>query len=92
MDIGWKIASAGSLAVAGFIADRVVDAGWKVATGHSAPRGAEEEAQANLAEVLVFAVVSGVLVTLIQRLAVKQTNKWYVGRHKDAIAEKTDRV
>lgn len=87
MDIGWKIASAGSLAVAGFVADKIVDVGWKAATGRTAPRGPEEEAQANIVELVVFGVVSGVLVTLIQRLAVKQTNKWYGGRHKDAIAE-----
>ncbi|MBD3689269.1 DUF4235 domain-containing protein [Nanchangia anserum] len=91
MDIGWKIASAGSLAVAGFIADKIVDLGWKAVTGHTAPRNAEEEAQANLAEVVIFGVVSGVLVTLIRRLTVKQTNKWYGGRTKDAVAEHSER-
>lgn len=87
MDIGWKIASAGSLAVAGFLADKIVDVGWKSVTGHTAPRNPEEEAEANLAEVVIFGVVSGVLVTLIQRFAVKQTNKWYGGRKKNAIED-----
>lgn len=90
MDIGWKIASAGSLAVAGFVADRIVDLGWKAVTGHTAPRGPEEEAKANLAEVILFGVISGVLVTLVQRVAVKQTNKWYGGCSKDAIAEHSE--
>ncbi|MDU0968899.1 MAG: DUF4235 domain-containing protein [Actinomycetaceae bacterium] len=92
MDIGWKIASAASLAAAGFVADKIVDVGWKAVTGRTAPRSPEEEAEANLAEVLIFGVVSGVLVTLIQRVAVKQTNKWYGGRHKDVVAETAERA
>lgn len=91
MDIGWKIASAASLGLAGLVADKLVNVGWKAVTGHDAPKGPEEEAQANLAELIVFGVVSGVLVTLIQRVAIKQTNKWYGGRHKNAIAENSDR-
>ena len=86
MDIGWKVASAASVAGAGFVADRLIDLIWKGFTGHKPPRGSEDEAVANMLEVALFGALSGLTVGLIQRLAVRGTSKWYGGKNKNALA------
>lgn len=78
MDIGWKLASTVAAGAAAFVASKVAEQGWKLATGHDAPRGEDEE-DANLVQVLVFAVVSAALVTLAQRYAMKGAKRWYGG-------------
>lgn len=88
MDIGWKLASAGSLAVATLAANTVVKFGWKAATGHTPPSDGEEAATANLAEVVIFAAVSGILVTVFQRLAMRKANHWYGGKKRNALGNK----
>ena len=85
MDIGWKVASAASLAGAGLVANLVINAGWKLVTGHKPPQDGEEAAQSSLLEVVLFAAISGVAVSLIQRAAMRRTNSWYGGRHKDVL-------
>ena len=54
-------------------------------TGHKPPQDGEEAAQSSLLEVVLFAAISGVAVTLIQRAAMRRTNSWYGGRHKDVL-------
>ena len=85
MDIGWKVASALSVAGAGFIANLAVNQGWKLVTGHRPPSDGESEAKAGLIEVIVFSALSGIAVTLLQRAAVRKTNQWYGGTHKDPL-------
>lgn len=85
MDIGWKLASAASLAVANIAANQIVNVGWKLVTGHKPPSDGDDAATANVAEVVLFGVISGVLVILLQRAAVQKTNKWYGGRIKNAL-------
>lgn len=87
MDIGWKIASGISLAVAGILADKMVDLGWKAVTGRVPPRNTEEEAQANILELALFAIISGLFVTLFRRVTTKKVNAWYGGNRKDVLAE-----
>ena len=88
MDIGWKIASAASLAVAGIVADKTVDVIWKAATGHKPPRDGDESGQAGILEIAIFGVVSGLLVAIIQHFALGRANKWYGGKNRDMLAEK----
>ncbi|MDO5747439.1 MAG: DUF4235 domain-containing protein [Actinomycetaceae bacterium] len=92
MDIGWKVASAGALAVANLLAGAIVNTGWKKVTGRKPPANGEEAATANLAEVIIFAVISGILVAVFQRMALRQTNAWYGGKRKNILAEKADEL
>ena len=85
MDIGWKAASAVSLAGAGLVANLVINSAWKLVTGHKPPQDGEEAAQASVLEVGIFAAISGVAVTLIQRAAMRRANSWYGGRDKDPL-------
>lgn len=76
MNVPYKIASAGALAVSGIIANQVVDKGWKAVTGHESPQGQDED-NAAIVELLVFAVISGVLVSLTRRYALRGTKKFF---------------
>ncbi|MDO5720024.1 MAG: DUF4235 domain-containing protein [Actinomycetaceae bacterium] len=76
MNVPYKVASAGALAVSGIIANQIVDKGWKAVTGHESPQGQDEDNTA-IAELLVFAVVSGILVSLARRYALRGTKKFF---------------
>lgn len=76
MNVPYKVASAGALAVSGIIANQIVDKGWKAFTGHESPQGQDED-NAAIAELLVFAVVSGILVSLARRYALRGTKKFF---------------
>lgn len=86
MDIGWKLASALSVAAAGLVANVVVNQGWKLITGHNPPNDSEAEAKTGVLEVVLFSALSGVAVTLVQRAAMRKTNKWYGGGTKDPLS------
>ncbi|WP_092562274.1 DUF4235 domain-containing protein [Bowdeniella nasicola] len=81
MDIGWKIVSAGSMAVAGMVASKVVNVGWKAVTGHNPPEDPEDPG-VRLAEVLTFALISGALMGLARQLALTGASRWYGGNRE----------
>lgn len=76
MDIGWKVVSGGSAVVAGLVANKLLNVGWKVVTGHEPPKDDED---VHLAEVVVFAAVSGAVVAAARQLALRGAAKWYGG-------------
>ena len=45
MDLGWKLASAGAMAGAAFVASKVAEGGWKAVTGHDAPHEDDDDVQ-----------------------------------------------
>ncbi len=75
MDIGWKLASAGAGALASLVAGRLVDGGWKLATGRDVPH--EDDDEVSILQLVVFAAVSAAVAALAQRAAVKGAKKWY---------------
>ncbi|HLT83344.1 MAG TPA: DUF4235 domain-containing protein [Phototrophicaceae bacterium] len=79
MDIGWKIVSAGSAVVAGLLANKVLDVGWKLVTGHNPPGDDDNDPAVSLTEIVVFAAVSGAVVGLARQLAQTGAAKWYGG-------------
>lgn len=81
MDIGWKIVSAGSMAIAGMVASKVVNVGWKAVTGHNPPEDPEDPG-VRMAEVLTFALISGALMGLSRQLALTGASRWYGGKHE----------
>ncbi|EEH63264.1 hypothetical protein HMPREF0044_1503 [Gleimia coleocanis DSM 15436] len=84
MDITSKLITAGAVAAAGFVADKIVDKGWVMVTGRPAP-SKEEEDTAALVEVLVFAAISGAVVALTRRYALRGTNKFIAKREARAL-------
>jgi len=79
MDIGWKIVSTGSAVVAGILANKLLDVGWKAVTGHAPPGDDGDDPGVSFTEIVVFAAVSGAVVGLSRQLAQRGAAKWYGG-------------
>ena len=82
MDIGWKLVSAGSVAIATFAATKVVNVGWKMVTGHEPPEDPDDPG-VRLAEVIAFAAISGALMGLTRQLALVGASRWYGGDERE---------
>lgn len=78
MDVGWKVVSAVSMGLAGMVAGKIVDVGWKAVTGHPAPTDPDDD-NVTLAEIVTFAVLSGAILGLARVLANEGAKKWYGG-------------
>ncbi|MBV7363401.1 DUF4235 domain-containing protein [Actinomycetaceae bacterium TAE3-ERU4] len=79
MDISWKIVNGVALAGAALLANTVMKKVWKGVTGNTPPTPGEGEATATLPEVLVFGALSGLIMAVSRRTAVRTANKWYGG-------------
>lgn len=77
-DIGWKLVSAGSMALAGLVAGKIVEIGWKAVTGKPAPVDPDDPG-VSAAEIIVFAAVSGALLGLSRQIAALGAKRWYSG-------------
>lgn len=82
MDIGWKAVDFAAMAFAGIISDNIVKLGWKAATGHNPPE--DDDLEANLAELVVFAVISAGLMAVARRFTVRSAAKWYGNKYPQA--------
>lgn len=82
MDMGWKVAQAGAVLIAGVVTDAIVKTAWKMATGHKPP--ADDDQSARLVETIALAVVSGVVLSLAKRVSVRTAASWYGGKEKPA--------
>ncbi|MDC4232293.1 DUF4235 domain-containing protein [Actinomyces sp. B33] len=74
-DLGWKLASAGALAVAAFGANKLTEAGWKLVTGKKIPKEGDDEAA--LVSIVLFSAASAAIVAVAQHYAMKRAKKWY---------------
>lgn len=75
MDIGWKIASAVALGIAGAASSKIAEAGWQLVTGHKPPR--EDEDGVALVQLIVFAALSAALGAVVQRFALRGAKRWW---------------
>ncbi|MEE6271846.1 DUF4235 domain-containing protein [Georgenia wangjunii] len=78
MDIGWKLLSTASILVTGTLVHKAIDSGWKAATGHEPPKDPDDHG-VSMTEVILFAIVSGAVVEVSRRLALRGASKWYGG-------------
>lgn len=74
MDIGWKLVSAATGAVSGFIANKVVDLIWNGALGKTTPGNDPTEP---LRDTVVFAVVSAMVGSFVNTLTTRKAAQWY---------------
>lgn len=74
-DMGWKIASAGAMAVSALGAGKIAEFGWKAVTGRDVPR--EDDDEVALVSLVIFAAASAAIVAVAQRCAVRSAKKWY---------------
>ncbi|WP_115726796.1 DUF4235 domain-containing protein [Actinomyces culturomici] len=74
-DLGWKLASAGAMAISAMGAGKVAEAGWKLVTGRDIPR--EDDDEVALVSLILFAAASAAIVAVAQRYAIRSAKKWY---------------
>lgn len=67
MNVTWKLGSMAALAAAGFVASKVTEVGWKMATGRPAPM--EDDEEATLVSIVLFAAASAAVAAVAQRYA-----------------------
>lgn len=77
-DVGWKVVSAVSMGLAGIVAGKIVEIGWKAVTGHGAPVDPDDPG-VSVAEMIAFAAVSGALLGFARQLAALGAKRWYSG-------------
>lgn len=78
MKVDPRIVSTVAALLAGLVANKLVAASWRAATGHAAPTDPDEP-DVDLREALVFAVVSGALIALARLVAVRGAHKLVPG-------------
>lgn len=76
MDIGQKIVNLAAGALAGVAANIIIDAVWEAGFGKVSPRKLEED-ELDIKELVVFAVVSGAVTTLLQALTARKAANMY---------------
>lgn len=79
MDIGWKVVDIGAVALAGLVSDNIVKLGWKIATGKNPPK--DDDLEVGMAELIVFAVLSGTFLAITKRFTVRAASNWYGKKH-----------
>jgi hypothetical protein len=77
-DMAWKVGSAVSMGLAGIAAAKIVEIGWKAVTGKAAPVDPDDPG-VSVAEIVVFAIVSGALLGLSRQLAALGAKRLYAG-------------
>ena len=75
-DFAWAAASALILLASSIVAEKVVAAGWKAATGRPAPQDDDQVLNYRLGEVVAFAIVSGAVMSLTRQLTLRQAARW----------------
>lgn len=75
MDLTWKIASTGALALAGFAAGKVAELGWRAATGRPAPVGEDDDS--TLLQIVAFAAASAAVAAVAQHYASRTAARLY---------------
>lgn len=71
-----KIITTIAVAGAGFAASKALSWAWKFATGHNPPTDINDDGEVSIAELAIFAAVSGALVAIVQAQANKGAKKW----------------
>jgi hypothetical protein len=72
----WTIIRYAAMLGAGFLVERAVTTGWKVASGHKPPTEADD-VESHVGEVIAYAVVSGALIALARVLAIRGAARAY---------------
>lgn len=86
MPNAWTIIRYAAMLGAGFVVERAVTTGWKVASGHTPPTDAEDF-ENRVGEVVAYALVSGALIALARVLAIRGAARMYTKYSSGPIAK-----
>lgn len=71
-----KLIAAGVTFAAGLIATKALSLAWKGVTGHEPPKAIDDDGEISVAEIVVFAAVSGAVAAFIRAYVTRGTAKW----------------
>jgi hypothetical protein len=72
----WKIIGGGAAVVSGIAAKKILNSGWKLATG-SEPPSNPEHPDTSWPEAVSWAVVSGAVIGVVRMLAARKAASYY---------------
>lgn len=76
-NIGWKLTKAGATMAAGFLAERLISAAWKSATGNKPPEDPENP-ETKLGQAVTYAAISAAVVAVVRVFATRAAGKAYM--------------
>ncbi|WP_216431909.1 DUF4235 domain-containing protein [Arcanobacterium phocae] len=77
MNLGYRLFSLATGAVAGMVARQVVTLVWEKGFGKATPNGDETDADLPLAQVATFAAVTAGVTAFVNEAMQHKTNQWY---------------
>lgn len=69
-----KLLTAGAVALAGLVAGKILEKGWKAVTGHEAPIDFDDD-QTTIPEFVIYAAVSGAVLAIARAATQRQATK-----------------
>jgi len=60
----------------GLLATKAIALAWRGVTGHTPPKGIDDDGEISIAEVVIFAAVSGAVAALLRAYVTRGTAKW----------------
>jgi len=71
-----KLIATGVTLIAGLVATKALSLAWKGVTGHEPPKAIDDDGEISIAEVVVFAAMSGAVAAFIRAFVTRGTTKW----------------
>ena len=78
-DLRWTVVSTASTALAELAAGKAAELGGKLNTARATPRN--DDVQATLMSVVLFAAASAAVVTVAQHYTTRRTRSWYDAKY-----------
>jgi hypothetical protein len=60
----------------GLVATKAIALAWKGVTGHAPPKAIDDDGEISIAEVVIFAAVSGAVAAFLRAYLTRGTAKW----------------
>lgn len=60
----------------GLVATKAISLAWKGVTGHEPPKAIDDDGEISIAEVVIFAAVSGAVAAFLRSYVARGTAKW----------------
>lgn len=71
-----KLIATGLTLVTGLVVTKAISLAWKGVTGHEPPKAIDDDGEISIAEVVIFAAVSGAAAAFIRAYVTRGTAKW----------------
>ncbi|USR79541.1 DUF4235 domain-containing protein [Arcanobacterium pinnipediorum] len=83
MNLGYRLLSLATGAVAGLVARQVVTLVWEKGLGKATPNGDETDLDLPLAQIATFSAVTAGVTALVNEAMQRKTAQWYGARNSE---------